>query len=418
MNIYSQNISTWLQDPSLFTQANAHLVNAPDHQFNVHSIPVRLNDSINTCEYLKELILQAINEELFEELPVTNQTQIHNQVQALFTNRNDVNKFITQTDSLYYNVILSGLESRIKNYSTFKNSLKDIAGLRRSYQAQLKGLDKLKKQVSQIESNFNKSIELINSFDEKKGLIESELATSQNNLTSINQIYEQLNQAKQEIENSKKEVLAFKSNIDSYKTDIDDKSESAKKIIDEFDSKRVQVDKLIEESEQALGLKATEGMSAALNIQYTEEKDTKKRKQWLITAIVFLLISLFGTALLILKFDLNGKEISADSVNGIIARIVFVGIAITGATFASKQYLKQKRLADDYAYKLVLAKSIVAFAREIKKYSPEKASEYLTDVLKEINRSPIHFTHDDTSSITDKQVSIIEKIVKAFNKGN
>lgn len=418
MNTYSQNISTWLQDPSLFTQTNAHLVNAPDHQFNVQSIPVRLDDSIKTCEYLIELILQAVNEELFEELPVTNQTQIHNQVQALFTNRNDVNKFITLTDSLYYHIILSGLEGRLKHYSTFKNSLKDIAGLRRSYQAQLKGLDQLKKQVNQIEVNFNKSITLINSFDEKKGQIESELAASQNNLSSINQIYDQLNQAKQEIENSKKEVLAFKSNIDSYKTDINDKSELAQKIIEEFDNKRTQVEKLIEESEHALGLKATEGMSAALNIQYSEEKDTKKRKQWLITAIVFLGISLFGTALLILKFDLNGKEISADTVNGIIARIVFVGIAIAGATFASKQYLKQKRLADDYAYKLVLAKSIVAFAREIKKYSPEKASEYLTDVLKEINRSPVHSSNDDTTSITDKHIGIIEKIVKVFNKGS
>ena len=150
-------------------------------------------------------------------------------------------------------------------------------------------------------------------------------------------------------------------------------------------------------------------MSAALSVQCDKENAKGKRKQWLISSIIFLGIALLGVLLLIFKFNIGKNEIAADSTNAIIARIVFVAIAIGGASFCAKQYLRQKTLADNYGYKLVLAKSIVAFAQEIKKHDPKKAAEYLNNVLEEINKSPIPNSKEESEGITSKNVGLIEK---------
>lgn len=418
MNTYTQNISTWIRDENFLKQLESHLKANPNHQFNVNNIPVSLEKAVEKFEYLTGILLQSIENEQFEELPVPSQHQIHNQVQALYQNRTNVNQFINLTESLYYHLTLSGIENKLKGYTTFKKSLTEIAGLRRSYSANLKGLDVLKNQVKKVESNYNKSIELLESFTNKKKVIEDNLKSSEDDLESVSQLFEDIRKAKQEIEDSKKEVVAFKNNIDSYKSDITEKSENAQKIISEFTDYKETVKKLIEDSEIALGLKASEGMSAALSVQYDKEESVKKRRQWLIASLAFLIVAFIGIILLIINFKMGEQEIVANNINAIIARIVFVTIAIAGATFTSKQYLKQKKLADEYAYKLVLAKSIVAFTQEIKRHSPEQAAAYLTNVLEEINKSPFRNSNEDTPSLTEKNIGLIEKLFNSIkNKG-
>lgn len=245
---------------------------------------------------------------------------------------------------------------------------------------------------------------------EQKTTIETKLDETQGIFDKTDKLFEEISGAKQEIENSKKEIVAFKTNIDSYKEDIKNNTSKSTKIVSEFEEKRAIVDKLISDSERALGLKSTEGMSAALSVQYEKEDSSNKRQQWLNASIIFLLIAFIGVILLIIKFNIGDKEISADSLNAIIARIVFVAIAIGGASFSAKQYLRQKNLADNYGYKLVLAKSIVAFAQEIKKHDPKKAAEYMNDVLSEINKSPIPTSKEKTNGITQKNIGLFEKI--------
>ena len=148
------------------------------------------------------------------------------------------------------------------------------------------------------------------------------------------------------------------------------------KIVSDFEEKRLKVDKLISDSEKALGLKSSEGMIAALSVQYDKEDSSKKRKQWLNGSIAFLIIAFIG-----------------------------------GASFSAKQYLRQKNLADNYGYKLVLAKSIVAFAQEIKKHDTQKAAEYMNEVLSEINKSPIPSSKQKSEGITSNNIGLLEKII-------
>jgi len=411
MNTYEQNINTWLNDESIFTTIVSHNKSTPNHQYPVNNIQVGLNDSIKTLKYLKKIILQSIDNGVFGQLPIPMQLNINNQVQALYQHRANVNQQIINAQNLYQQVILSNIEYNLKSYDRFKKSLTEIADIKRTYASTIRGLKTVIEKVDTIEDNYEKAVEYLNSISEQKSNIENKLDETQTTFDKSDKLLEEINDAKQEIENAKKEIVAFKTNIDSYKEDIESNTSESKKIVTEFDEKRLKVDKLISDSEKALGLKSTEGMSAALSDQYDKEDTSKKRQQWLNASIAFLFIAFIGVLLLIIKFNIGDKEIAADSINAIIARIVFVAIAIGGASFSAKQYLRQKNLADNYGYKLVLAKSIVAFAQEIKKHDPKKAAEYMNDVLSEINKSPIPNSKEKSEGITSSNIGLIEKII-------
>ena len=130
-----------------------------------------------------------------------------------------------------------------------------------------------------------------------------------------------------------------------------------------------------------------------------------------------MLLALLGIILLIVDPEISGIGIVNDGINAIIARIVFVGISVTGATFCAKQFINQKHIADDYGYKLVLAKSINAFAKEIKKHKPEKAAEYMKELLDEINKSPVEQVKDN-DGLTKKNIGIVQKLYDMFSKTN
>lgn len=64
-----------------------------------------------------------------------------------------------------------------------------------------------------------------------------------------------------------------------------------------------------------------------------------------------------------------------------------IPLTLTGAMFCARQYVKQKNIIEDYAYKTVLAKSIVAFSEEFK--GKEQYSQYIETVLREIHQDPL-----------------------------
>ena len=63
-----------------------------------------------------------------------------------------------------------------------------------------------------------------------------------------------------------------------------------------------------------------------------------------------MLAALFGVSLLVIDYGFEIISKPDNQISEVIARIVFVGINLTGASFAASQYTKQKNLADDYAY--------------------------------------------------------------------
>ena len=69
-----------------------------------------------------------------------------------------------------------------------------------------------------------------------------------------------------------------------------------------------------------------------------------------------------------------------------------IPLPIIAAIFCANQYVKQKNLIEDYAYKMVLAKSIVGFSEQLKKDPSEDKGEYIHYMkvaLEEIHKDPL-----------------------------
>jgi len=406
------NITNWLDNDKIIQPAENHLKSNPDYSFTVNNVPVRLDETIELFNYLKDLISQSISTGLFEKLPTTSQVHIHNQIQAIVQHYTNINQFINQVQTLYYYSFINGIDKKLDNFDNYKSALLNISNLRRNYTRTVNGLEIIIKKVKKIESNYDKSIELIENLLPKKDEIENLLEESENDLTKSSKIFKEIEIYQQEIINTKKEIVAFQSNIESYKRDIEDNTTNSNKIIENFENQQEKIDKLIKDAEKALQLKSSQGLSAALSTQYDNENDFNKKKYWLISAGIFILLSLLGVLMLIFNIEFEHFKVVNNGINSVVARVVFVGITITGATFCANQFTKQKQIADNYGYKLVLAKSIVAFAQEIKKHNPSQASEYMKDVLDEINKSPISKIKDE--GLTTKDIGLFQKIANTF----
>ena len=115
--------------------------------------------------------------------------------------------------------------------------------------------------------------------------------------------------------------------------------------------------RIIESARTALSYKTAEGLSAAFNERYTETSEDSKRKFWLVAAGVLVLLAV-----------LLGIWITWDTkvaIAVVAGRVSLIPILIGGAWFCAHQYVKLANIAEEYAYKSVLSKSIVGFSEQM-----------------------------------------------------
>ena len=92
-----------------------------------------------------------------------------------------------------------------------------------------------------------------------------------------------------------------------------------------------------------------------------------------------------------------------------------IPLTLTGAMFCARQYVKQKNLIEDYAYKTVLTKSIVAFSEEFK--GKAQYSQYIETVLREIHQDPLRQRGKDKEKDKDEVdlkgvIGLLEKTIE------
>lgn len=339
---------------------------------------------------IQNLLLESIDKGIFEEIPFARRKSILSQLQQIQRYYNNISQFIPQFNALSDQIQLTKLSRRVTEDLNIEIESKAITALRRKYKKIVSDLEqssnvkeaiqKLKDEsedfLSQIEQNANKSSDFSKEIDEKKEEIENTQASIQ--------------EAEQEIENRKKEVLAFANNVDKSEVKIKkietDLNDSIKNSITENSNKAAL---LIKQAEEALELKQTEGISKAYSSRLSNLTDANTKRNWLIGAVLFVLATLF------VGFLLTGGKIgtlqftATNNLAFIFGRILLTGIMISGAIFCANRYVYLKNLEEDYEYKVVLSKSILAFSNKIKDLDKDKVAEYLTKVLNELHQDPL-----------------------------
>ena len=294
----------------------------------------------------------------------------------------------------------------------------------------------------------DKSYEIVKLYDEA----EEKLEDIQKKFRDIKDELESVSRKTEDVQSLNEELEEIKKTADSHLTDITDfrtKSESNQKLIDNFATKIQDRDKrlteleqkiiendkalskyeeerkallkeaeaLIESAKTALNYKTAEGLSASFSEQYKNSNKTRISGGWILGASVCLFITLVLGIWFLHNISEDNKWYF------IVGRLLLLPMPIIGAIFCANQYTKQKNITEDYAYKTVIAKSIVGFSEQLKKNSTDN-SEYITYIakaLEEIHKDPLRAREHNSSKVKldkiqfDKLVETLPKILEFLN---
>lgn len=409
-----------LNDAQIAHHMNNFISKSPDFVFN----ETHIVDAYTRFQIDRDLIMRAQEKDVFEQVPYAKRQVLLSTLKNLHTHLIQISAPPLLYDAAnthavaYAQAIVNGLNvfADTVDNARLKERLAGFA----DYSAEIDSLQKVKKEYS----DFLQQVSEVTATSEGIKLISEELKNTVNNLRDkIKELEEDkarlitlkdqavntsttISQINQEIADKNVKITAFYNNIQQYETTISSYTIKAQEIID----KEKIINDLIAQAEKALSLKSAEGISAAFSAHYETTSDKWVLQGWVIGAVLFI-----ASAIALTAWIVNNND--SDNLNALIGRIVAVGISITGATFCAKQFVKQKNIQEDYAYKSVLAKSVVAFTEEIKKRDDKKVAAYLEKVLSEIHKDPLR----GRQNVMDKEFGLnapelVEKLVNAVNR--
>ena len=309
--------------------------------------------------------------------------------------------FLTDNHDFFIQTSTYAERNDIKNNMSSLNSYI----INRTYGNLISTLDNLKIKIRLYELYINKD-----RFVELSDEIENLRKTS----TQIfAQIEKQTNEQKIILENNVNTINEHEETIKNYK--------------ETYSGKLSEAEKLIEEAKLALNYKNAEGLSAAFSSQLTNASDNWKIFSWIAGALVFIIATLLIGIWIVTGWGMNYDSIEGNNtrmIYNLIGRLSMIPFTVAGAIFCANQYTKQKNIIEDYAYKTVLAKSIIAFSEELRTDDNNKSDyykEYISTILKEIHQDPLRKRGKEKESITFKDSQgtiekVIELIQSAINK--
>lgn len=370
---------------------------------------------------IRNLLADSIENGSFEELPFNQRNAINASLASVQRYATNAAQIIPQYNGLLNIIHTSKLFEINSSKVNFEEKVKEINSLRTRYKRLLKQIqdsEDIKISIEEIKTTVEDDAEKISAISEKADELKSKFEHDE---TDIAEKSTSISEAEQEIENRKKEILAFASNIQDNEEKLNNiYNRLNDSIEEELSGKLLKANTLIEEAENALELKQTEGIAKAYSSRLKKISDSKNKTYWLIGASVFVIITLLfgflltGGQIKIWKLDLGFAN--TENIGFIIGRIALTFIGISGAVFCANRFVMLRNLEEDYEYKVVLTKSILAFSNKIKEIDDTKVAGYLTQVLNELHQDPLRSRKSEKSSKSVMDLDNIEKFLEVIKK--
>lgn len=411
MKLTTSNIIEILENKTF--QSKLENLKALDPNYEIYETSII--EVYNSISEIKNLLIDSIENGTFEKLPFTQRNNIKISLERVRDNASRSNLIIPHfnyLETIIHNSRL--LELNIEKFN-FKEKVKEVNSMRIRYKRILKDIqdsEKIKESIDEIKTKVNEDAKTIYAINDKAN--ELELKYTKNE-TDIEKKLTSIIEAEQEIENRKKKIIAFHANIEGKekKLEIVDKRLSDKLII---------ANSLIKKAENALELRQTEGIAKAYSSRLSKIYLSKNKLYWLIGASIFVAITLlFGILLTGIEIKIWGLYLRItptdnNNIGFILGRIVLTFIGISGAVFCSNRFVILRNLEEDYEYKVVLTKSILAFSKKIKEIDKTQVAKYLTQVLNELHKDPLRSRKWKKSTKSEKDLNKIDNFLEIFKK--
>ena len=312
-------------------------------------------------------------------------------------------------DSLKVRLRKYNIRNNIERWELFQEANKQLLEQSNEFKEALNFINKIKEEATNTSSFVSEKLEAITKkFEELEEKIEevdevkTEIVTNSENLKTINagllKVKEEADENLEGIVESYNEVKSNEKVINSFAQKVQERdnrlgelqqlTEENKQKLNDYDVERAKIlddaKKLIESAKTALNYKTAEGISESFQTQLKDARKWYFSVSWILGASIFIITAIF-----------LGIWVAFDKTNDlhlIIGRIALIPLPIIAAIFCANQYVKQKNLIEDYAYKMVLAKSIVGFSEQLKKDPSEDKGEYIHYMkvaLEEIHKDPL-----------------------------
>lgn len=245
----------------------------------------------------------------------------------------------------------------------------------------------IKEIFNHIKEDVDKKEELANKMQDlqdKYGDLSSYVNDIQNTTQNASEILEDMQWKKDNFDDFFDKIDTRTKELDNQQLKTDDFVRQLKEFKEQQDLKMEEAEKLINDAKKALHYKTTEWISAAIQAQYDDAKQNTLG-WWLFVAIIFLWLGIgFGIYALFQEL----------TIFGFIWRFAIITLLVGAAIFSAQQYVRQKNIIEDYAYKLVLVKSIIWFSEELLKIEDKTNSGYqiyITRTLNELLQDPLRY---------------------------
>lgn len=312
---------------------------------------------------------------------------------------NNIQSYITDPNNLWS--LLDELKQAIRPFHIrytkerlidFDNELSELTQQKQEFS---KSLNDLQNDLMLTAENKDKADEIVTSLQEKNTELENDINSGKDRLNTLNENInniennaEHISTIKNQSDNHKELIDNFVEKIVNREQELENQTGSTKTFnekLEEFTAERKDLltaaTLLIKEAKTALGYKKAEGISSAFKTQL-ENRDGGTK--WLWIAGFFILIAIGLTAAFIF---IN----QSTDLNTTLARISIISLPVAGAWFCAGQYTKLKNIAEDYAYKTMLAQSIIGFSEQLKDKddNDETYKTYMKKMLNEIHQHPL-----------------------------
>ena len=321
----------------------------------------------NICNHLKD-IASSLNEQNYD-----NTTNFLEALKPIIRNYNiRGSSEVRETLEERVNQLTAQCSIAEENINTIEKIGEKAGQAEQKLQTAKEKIESLGSTLDELQSKSKQVTSLQEESQQNHQAIKEALTSAKSHEEVINSFVQRVEKREQQLDRQEQSTTSYQEKLTSFEQEHREKLKDA--------------ETLINQAKSALEYTTVEGISAAFNERYKEEKKKSSISLWwLVCAVIFVVAGIGIGIWLVLDNQPIGLGLA-------ISRIAIMSIILSGAWFCAAQYVRYKNTLDDYGYKSVLAKSMIAFLDQFQK--PEEREYYLQTILREIHQDPLRKKHD------------------------